>query len=331
MTVEPKHQPIAEVVRLVGGYVDNAQPVPSRIRQAVIRARLIDSALAHLRLVKPVVLVSGFWRSGTTWLQECLAESLVAKTVFEPLSPLDPERRVQLGGRFLGDEDALQAFVPASLSEDDPTWALLEAAVTGRRGSNFRLSCRRDVAESLRRKVVVKDVRLQFNLPAIHRRFDIPVIHIRRHPCAVVASLLAANWHWSFERVRLSTLLPHLPARVVDRFDTDALSRCAASWALTEAHVSQSLHDEPWARLVSYEEMVDGPDATLTDLCRWMGLAEMRTAAFERPSASIDPADFAVPDRRRHDRWRSLLSTAEMERIETIVDELHPAWRRTWP
>ncbi len=63
----------------------------------------------------PIVLVSGFWRSGTTWVQECLAESLGAKTIFEPLSPQEPRRRAFLASRFPADEDALQAFIPGSL------------------------------------------------------------------------------------------------------------------------------------------------------------------------------------------------------------------------
>ena len=316
--------------RLVGGYTGSSQHVPARIRLAVGGARAIDWALACLHLAQPVVLVSGFWRSGTTWLQECLAESLGAKTAFEPLSPFNTPRRIQLADRFSGDEDAFQAFVPYSLSEDDPTWALLDAAFTGRHGNNFLLSCRRDMAESRRRKIVVKDVRLQFNLPAVHRRFDIPIIHIRRHPCAVVASLLAADWHWSFERVRLSVLMPDAAARLPREFDVDAVSRIAACWALTERHVACAMNNEPWAKAVTYEEMVENPSSSLTALCQWMGQREVRAAAFGRPSASIDPAEFEASGRDRQDRWRRSMSIKQVARIETIADDLHPTWRETW-
>lgn len=329
MNVEPRHQDVADERRLVGGYTDSSQPVPLRIRFAVAQARTIDWMLAWMRLAEPVVLVSGFWRSGTTWLQECLAESLGAKTIFEPLSPLDAARRAQITAWFSGDEDAMQAFVPADLPDNDPTWALLKGAVTGRYGSNFLLSCRRDVAESRRRRIVAKDVRLQFNLPAVHRRFGIPVIHIRRHPCAVVASLLAADWHWSFDRVRLSDLMPEA-AQIPREFDLDALSRIATCWALTERQVARDMHDEPWAQLVTYEEMVDRPSNTLAALCQWMGHRQERTGVFGRPSASVDPAEFAASGPGRRDRWRKSLSIHQVTRVQTIVDELHPTWRDTW-
>lgn len=328
MIVEPRSLGAGVGSRLVGGYTDPSQPMPRRMRLAVGGARTIDWALACLHLAKPVVLISGFWRSGTTWLQECLAESLDAKTVFEPLSPFNTPRRAQLVARFSGDEDALQAFVPADLLEDDPTWALLDAAFTGRHGNNFLLSCRRNMAESRRRKIVVKDVRLQFNLPAVHRRFGIPIIHIRRHPCAVVASLLAADWHWSFERVRLSALMPDAAARLPREFDMDAVSRIAACWALTERHVACAMNNKPWAKAVTYEEIVENPSSSLTALCQWMGQHEERAAAFGRPSASIDPAEFAASGRDHQDRWRKSLSVKQVARIETIVDDLHPTWRK---
>ncbi len=328
--VEPRPPDAGVGGRLVGGYTDPSQPMPRRMRLAVGGARTIDWALAGLHLAKPVVLISGFWRSGTTWLQECLAESLGAKTVFEPLSPFNTARRNQLAGQFPGDEDALQAFVPSDMSEDDPTWALLDAAFTGRHGNNFLLSCRQDVAESCRRKIVVKDVRLQFNLPAVHQRYGIPVIHIRRHPCAVVASLLAADWHWNFERVRLSQLMPHVAGQIPREFDTDALSRIATCWALTERHAARAMEVEPWAQLVTYEEMVESPSITLAALCQGMKQREARAAAFGRPSASIDPAEFAASGRNRHDRWRKSMPIEQITRVETIVDELHPTWRTTW-
>ncbi len=60
---------------------------------------LVDAALGLSGLARPVVLVSGFWRSGTTWLQECLVEGLEAKSIFEPLSPQEPRRRAALHDR----------------------------------------------------------------------------------------------------------------------------------------------------------------------------------------------------------------------------------------
>ena len=37
--------------------------------------------------LKNTLLINGFWRSGTTWLQQTLVEALHAKSLFEPFSP----------------------------------------------------------------------------------------------------------------------------------------------------------------------------------------------------------------------------------------------------
>src|ERR1700744_1192686 len=60
----------------------------------------LDRATHSLGLSKPVLFVSGFWRSGTTWLQEYLASGFHAKTIFEPLSPLIEARDLMLREGF---------------------------------------------------------------------------------------------------------------------------------------------------------------------------------------------------------------------------------------
>jgi hypothetical protein len=37
--------------------------------------------------LKNTLLINGFWRSGTTWLQQTLVQALNAKSLFEPFSP----------------------------------------------------------------------------------------------------------------------------------------------------------------------------------------------------------------------------------------------------
>lgn len=305
-----------------------------RARAGIRAARLIDAAMARAGVVRPLILVSGFWRSGTTWLQECLAEALDAKTVFEPLSPLDPARGAAVARRFPGDEDAAQAFIPAELSSDEDVWTTLDHAMSGRADSSFALSCRWSLHESFRRAVVVKDVRLQCNLALVHARYGIPVVHVRRHPCAVVASLLAADWHWSFARVRLAELLPapaneKRPGADPRAFDDDATSRIAAVWAWSEGRAAASLEGTSWGRLFTYEDLARDPEGVFAAICTGFGLRPKVGAVFDRPSASIHPDAFAARST-TNDRWRRLMSTAEIERIERIADAVYPGWREAW-
>ena len=294
------------------------------IASGLAAAGFIDAAQGLVGLSKPIVLVSGFWRSGTTWVQECLAESLGAKTIFEPLSPQEPRRRAVLECQFSGDEDALQAFIPGPFLDGAPVWHALGAACYGKRGGAFLLSCRRSVIESLRVAIIVKDVRMHQNLQAFHRRFAVPVVHVRRHPCAVVASLIAANWHWSFSRVRLATLDAALGALAT--YDTDALSRIAAYWSYMERCAFLQLQGETWAYAIDYESLVADPAAIFAELCAWLGRRQLHDPAFSRPAASIHPEVFAAKAG-SSEPWRMVLSDVEIARVEAIADDLFPEWR----
>lgn len=326
---------MASASRLVYGYAKGRQHGPRRTALGVAAASGIDRVLGTCGLAQPALLVSGFWRSGTTWLQENLATALGAKTVFEPLAPMDAAARQMLAQRFPDDtEDLRQATVLGPCPFDDAIWTLLGDAATGRLSTPYLLSCRQTVGESLRVRSVVKDVRLQANLAAFHHRFGTPVLHVRRHPCAVVASLLAADWHWSFARVGLATLLPRLGSGLdlvdVDAAlgcDTDALSRIAAFWAVTERVAEASLAGTPWGTVLSYEAFAAEPDMAQSAACRRLGLRVSRAVDFTQPSASVHPDAFAAYEAAPAERWRGMLSLAEQDRILAIADTIHPGWR----
>lgn len=311
--------------RLIAGDFDGTRGGPLGVRLAIDGARTVDWTLARLHAARPVALVSGFWRSGTTWVQECLAEALSAKTVFEPLSPLDPRRRAMLAALRLP-YDSLQAAMPGPLTDDDPLWGFLDHACTGRHTSNFTLNCRSSLRDSFATRIVVKDVRMPFNLAGFHRRFGIPVLHLRRHPCAVAASLLAADWDWSFSRVGLGHLLPDIDDRsaVLGDCDGDGLSRIAAWWAVTERHAAASLRGCVWGHEAIYEEVARDPAPAFAALCGWLGLPQRRVPRFARVSASTVGA--AAP----RDRWRSSLSRREIARVEAIVTRIHPGCLDAW-
>lgn len=299
------------------------------VRATVAGALTIDHGFAVLGVSRPIVVVSGFWRSGTTWLQECLAEALGAKTVFEPLSPMEPRRRVTLGGVF-ATEDVSQAFVPGP-DQSLAFWRSFEAAACGQTGSRFSLSCRRNIRESFRSRIVVKDVRLHRNLRKVHERFSLPVVHIRRHPCAVVASLRAANWHWSFERVSLFDWpLPQVDVGLLRECDVDTSSRLAAFWALHEREAACALEDQPWGREMTYEALVQAPREQIEIACLKLGLRAARDAPVDRPSASVDPDAFAYVSARRPDFWRTMLSEHDINRIEHVASAIYPRWRTHW-
>ena len=318
------------VMRLTTRHRDGSWSGSLRNRWELSHARAVDWMLSGLGLSRPTLLVSGFLRSGTTWLQEGLAESLRAKTVFEPLSPLEPRRRAVLARAFSGRPDAMHGTIPGPWSADDPVWGLLALACRGGLGSRFSMTCRRGRRESFSRRIVVKDVRLQFNLVAFHERFGTPVLHVSRHPCAVVASLLRARWGWSFDGFSLDETLPHSPEvwnrqvlrrdEVVARCDGDAISRIAALWAVTERFVALTLDGHPWARRATYEDCVADPQGSFSDLTRWLGTAVGPRPHLARPSALSHPAGGAG----------DTLSDRNAASIMAIADTVHPGWARRY-
>ena len=313
------------IFRLGDATFGGRQRHPWAVAAGLAAAGLVDAGIGLARLARPVVVVNGFWRSGTTWLQEGLAESLGAKSIFEPLSPQEPRRRAALAPRFPGDEDALQAFIPGPIPEGASEWRSFEAACRGLHGGAFLLSCRAGLGESARTAIVVKDVRLHGNLGQVHRRLRTPVVHLRRHPCAVAASLVAADWHWSFARVRLARLVPD--ASELRPYDTDGLSRIAAYWAHVERQAAQALAGQAWGRTVAYEALAADPGAVVADLCDWLGLRRRGTPDFSRPAASVHPDVFAARST-APEPWRRSLSEAEVRRVEAIADDVFPEWRK---
>jgi hypothetical protein len=312
--------------------IDASQPErhPSPMPRVNLRRReeplagLVDWTTARLGRARPVVLVSGFWRSGTTWLQELLAAGIGAKTVFEPLSPQNARRSDMLQRAGIARHDVREALIPGPAAPTDPMWRYLDAAFSGAYGSNFTRACRQSVRESLLTTIVVKDVRLQFNLDRAHERYRLPVIHIRRHPGAAIASLLAQRWTWSLRDVSLHDLVPDRFAELA-AFDGDAISRLAAYWAVTEKYVDATLEKRAWATTVTYEDAVAAPGPVVSTLCDFIGRTQTKIPDFHAPSAShFGQADLAFAA--RPDRWKETLGAADIERIRSIVATIYPEY-----
>ena len=213
------------------------------------------------------IVITGFWRSGTTWLLESMASSLQAKSVFEPLhlnisSYRDtlrksireqPDSYLHLFMPYVEDAErrdaaklrqytlrALNSSIPGfwvrrGRTNEDNAW--MKRA--GRVFSRFR--------DAFRTRVVTKLVRGQLLISALQSWFDPIIIHLRRDPRAIVPSFdrSFSNWwhHLSLEEQLLETNDGRSSyfstwTDEIKRIDEDGrVARLAAYWALTERFV----------------------------------------------------------------------------------------------
>lgn len=330
------------------GIKNKARPeVTSGVRESAIialnafRREKLPYRIDHLlsSRINPIdtLVVSGFWRSGTTWLQESLAAHLKAKTVFEPLAPEAGEpnglyERDPVPAEYMshympycdpsGEIEAgrLRAFMDKALRSD------LEGRVV-------RLA-RKGLSESFRTRVILKFVRAPLLLRALQNTFSVPIIHIYRDPRAVFASVKTRRAHLGFDAFCLcEQLLEPRDGRAVffeswrdeileyDRGDSAA--RVTAYWALTELFALHSF-GEGQGNIVflSYDELCRRRERCLSEAFEQLGLGY-----FSSDETRILDADSWTTHRTRREGsvekrlfgWRENLPNSEIETIESVV------------
>lgn len=302
---------------------------------------LTDRLLAPFVNIEESVILTGFWRSGTTWIQRFLGEVLGAKTVFEPLEPVYPKAVGSFDTSALPRKDIkyLRLFMPFPKADFDNSRlrSYLEYSMRSRLRGNRPRRSRQRWTESFRRVVVVKSTRLQLCLDSVQRSFDCHVVHVRRDPRAVLASIRRNDWGGWMKGVALKDLLLspqdgrsgffsrwkeliiHL-----DRDESDI--RIIGYWALTEKFV-EHLFGQKLSRAVSvrYENIVTDPIATFVaaGLTLDLQVSEeqlLSTALLNSPTTDRGRISIAPEDRIWS--WKSELDPRSIAQIEDLAADL---------
>ncbi|MFQ5632244.1 MAG: glycosyltransferase, partial [bacterium] len=299
---------------------------------------LIDRALAFRIDPRETLVVSGFWRSGTTWLQESLRELLQAKTLFEPISPLaiDAQKIIahhQVAGKSF---EFLRMFLPYCGNETLAGYPLhelfrksLQAELRGAWVRRFR----KGLAESLRPRVVVKFTRAQLCLRAAQNTFSMPVIHVYRDPRAIVASIKKTRWHWLFDHLSLRAQLLELSDGRAAYFDQwyddimkydeqDPVARVAAYWSLTEKFLQHSYADCPASiAFVGYEKLVLEREKIFAEILKKLGLRpdEEHFRVQNEDSTTTSKKRQKASTEERITGWKNILSSSEIGVIESVI------------
>lgn len=306
--------------------------MPLKERAAKIMHRAVDLALQPI--VNDRLVVTGFWRSGTTWVQQQAAHALCAKTVFEPLAP--SSGNFWTGRAFAGEHADREMYMPLSFADlQGRAGTIVNAALAGRGHAGFAFFMRQSLSEAFRRNVVSKFTRAGFLLGEMQARNDLRFIHVRRHPGAVYASLKNVGWDWSINDVSLTKMYGEAIAdetpeirevrAVLLAHDETPLRRVGALWALSEraAHLTAKRAAPQRILELSYADLVSRK-ASLPVALETLGFSLRAEPDFSQISP-VTSADRHMADtEERLNGWRQQLSASEKNELRAINFELFP-------
>lgn len=290
--------------------------------------------MMRFRVVRPPVILSGFWRSGTTWVQQVFIESISAKSQFEPL---DPSALFPLHEGY--DSDPTQAgYLPLNadvFSQDDLHY--LDSAFKGitPRRSGFNYLIRTSIKECFASRVVIKFVRAQFIIPFLVERYKPQgVVHISRHPMAVIQSLLSAKWQWNFSEICLSDLywreigIDHcsLVEEIKQYDNAREEEKIAALWAITEREIRKT----SGVIYIKYEDLLKDPNEGFAQLFKDMGLSYSGSVDYSKDSPVTEGNRMGASLEDRLNSWRYQMPVKTQDRVRNVLINVWPEVVQEW-
>lgn len=299
--------------------------------------------------------IAGSGRSGTTWVQDALAEANGMRAVFEPLNPYTSRIAAEYANRYLDAEDVCedlyQFMKRAATGEMHTLWThyrILTARLVPKSQSFASLSALRGYLDYWRRacvkvieqpsqrsnsRTLVKCVRANLVLDWLCARFDARIVLLIRHPGAVVESQLRSAYRtWNpypvLEGYRNSRRFLDGPLSAFSELLSAELS---PPEALTLVWCIQNLVPLSQARrngyaVVFYEELLEEPERHWPRICKTLELqAVPESGLLEVPSQQASArwdADrqFEEGYTKSYGRWRSGLDPTQLSQIQSVLE-----------
>ncbi len=298
----------------------------------------IDHLVSSWVKSSDTLVVAGFWRSGTTWLQESLAKLIKGKTVFEPLLCAIHKAEIlsfaNISTKSLGYKQLYMPYSAGDTLSDRSLHMFFEQALRSDiRGSVPRL-LRSNLAESFRFQIVAKFVRVQLCLRAVQNTFSTPVVYIYRDPRAIISSIKMTEWNFLYDDLSLreqllepddgrASYFSNWHDEILNYDKQHRFVRIAAYWALIEKFVKHS-YENHQARIafVCYEELCRKGEMMLLEILDDLGLSHFshgNVNALEKDSFSTSEKRRGVSVDQRITGWQKNLSSTEIRMVESVV------------
>ena len=297
----------------------------------------------------PIIVGSG--RSGTTWVQDALAQANGYATVFEPLHPEAIPAMAAYAGRYLRAEDRcdeLESYLQGVFSgRTRNAWITYRVrpdrlAFRAKRLTDARLThewlmrwkkffrnyarYRRDQGKPL----LVKFIRANLMLPWLASHFSVRIAAVVRHAGAVVESKMRLGGDdWEPDAViehyrsqsRLMAELPDANAKLFNG-DLTPAGKHALIWCMENKLLMERAAD--WGVvLVFYEDLLDASnEGAWKSIVKGLGLKNLPDITSRR-SASQQASPLTAGqgyDSKHFGGWYSRLSSDQVEEIQHVLD-----------
>jgi len=293
-----------------------------------------------------VLVIAGSGRSGTTWIQDAIAQANGMRTLFEPLHPVGVPGSKGLGYRYVaaGDEDpALEEFLGEVFSgRMRSLWA--NYRIRADRFNPFTNKPQNVLHNALKlishypvyrlrpsnsNGVVVKFIRANLMLRWMAERYDYPILLVIRHPAAVVASRMKiGNADWAADKALLRYSSDRVIAGLIQtEFGVDLARPRTPEAALACVWCVENLLPLRWAAksgitVVGYEALLGDPAREWARLGRELGFDRLPgQELLETPSQQTTGESREKKfGRTQLGKWRQSLTSGQLEEIGNVLE-----------
>ena len=286
-----------------------------------------------------IVIIAGSGRSGTTWVQDSIAEANNLRTLFEPLNPVALPAAKKFAYKYVeehAERNDLKLYMDQVLSGCQRSlW--IDYRIRTQRFNCFRVGVPVAV-DNVKRLIrhyrkyrgkggaglAVKFIRANLMLPWLVRQYQVPALFITRHPCAVIASRLKLggdDWvgQRELERYRSD---PELAGLLLNRFGVDIKQPFSAISALTCVWCIENLLPIHWASkagylVSSYERLIVDSNHEWERVITGLGLSHVPDSSIREIPSQQAPFEMKGESMFRTDlgKWRKDLSKQQLVEI----------------